>query len=145
MKKGVVEWIRLRPKTGAPVLVVDEVRAIAGRGLEGDRASAREGHKRQVTLIQAEHLPVIAKLAGVRKVDPARLRRNVVVAGINLVALLKKKFCIGDVVLVGMDTCDPCFKMEELDAPMAGMGGITARILTGGTIHVGDRVVPAKG
>ena len=117
-----------------------EVVAIAGRGLEGDRASAREGHKRQVTLIQAEHLAVVAKLAGVRKIDPARLRRNVVVSGINLVSLLKKKFRIGDVVLVGTGPCDPCFKMEELQEPMAGMGGITARILSGGTIHVGDRV-----
>ena len=131
----------MRPDKGAPMKVVREACAIAGRGLEGDRAALREGHKRQVTLIQAEHLAVIAKLAGVRKVDPARLRRNVVVSGINLVSLLKKKFRIGDVVLVGMAPCDPCFKMEELDAPMAGMGGITARILSGGTISVGDRVL----
>lgn len=115
--------------------------ALAGRGLEGDRASSREGHKRQVTLIQAEHLPVIASLAG-KNVEPARLRRNVVVSGINLVSLLKKKFRIGDVVLVGTGPADPCFKMEELQDAMGGMGGITARILAGGTIRVGDRVAP---
>lgn len=120
--------------------VVKAVVAIAGRGLEGDRAAAREGHKRQVTLIQSEHLAVVAKLAGVRKIDPARLRRNLVVGGINLVSLLRKKFRIGDVVLVGTGTADPCFQMEELEAPMAGMGGITARILAPGTIRVGDRV-----
>jgi MOSC domain-containing protein YiiM len=135
-----VEWIGVRPTKGAPMNVVEEVRAIAGRGLEGDRASAREGHKRQVTLIQAEHLDVVAKLAGVRKIDPARLRRNVVVSGVNVMSFLKKKFRVGDLVLVGVDTCDPCFQMEELEAPMAGMGGITARILVGGTMRVGDRV-----
>lgn len=135
-----MKWIGVRAGRGTPIDVKKEVVAIAGRGLEGDRASAREGHKRQVTLIQAEHLAVVAKLAGVRKIDPARLRRNVVVSGINLVSLLKKKFRIGDVVLVGTGPCDPCFKMEELQEPMAGMGGITARILSGGTIHVGDRV-----
>jgi MOSC domain-containing protein YiiM len=140
VKSGRVEWIGVRPKKGAPMEVVKEVRAIAGRGLEGDRASAREGHKRQVTLIQAEHLEVVAKLAGVRKIDPARLRRNVVVSGINLVSLLRKKFRVGDLVLVGTDTADPCFQMEELEAAMAGMGGITARILEGGTLRVGDRV-----
>lgn len=140
MKTGRVEWIGVRPKKGTPMEVVKEVRAIAGRGLEGDRASAREGHKRQVTLIQAEHLVVVAKLAGVRKIEPARLRRNVVVSGINLVSLLRKKFRIGDVVLVGTGAADPCFKMEELEEPMAGMGGITARILEGGTMSVGDRV-----
>jgi MOSC domain-containing protein YiiM len=140
VKAGRVEWIAIRPKKGAPMETVNEVVAIAGRGLEGDRAAAREGHNRQVTLIQAEHLRVIASLAGRRKIDPARLRRNVVVRGINLVSLLKKKFRIGDLVLVATGTCDPCFQMEELEAPMAGMGGITARILEGGTMHVGDRV-----
>jgi MOSC domain-containing protein YiiM len=135
-----VDWIGLRPKSGEPMRIVDSVVAIAGRGLEGDRAAAREGHKRQVTLIQAEHLPVVASLAGVKKIDPARLRRNLVVAGINLVSLLKKKFRIGDVVLVGTGPADPCFKMEELQDPMGGMGGITARILVGGTIRVGDHV-----
>lgn len=74
---GRVAWIGVRPKKGAPTETVKEVVAIAGRGLEGDRAAAREGHKRQVTLIQAEHLGVIASLAGLRKIDPARLRRNV--------------------------------------------------------------------
>lgn len=141
VKSGRVSWLGLRPAKGTPMVVVKEAAAIGGRGLEGDRASAREGHKRQVTLIQAEHLDVIAKLAGVRKIDPARLRRNVVVSGINVVALLRKKFRIGEVVLVGTGTADPCFQMEELEAPMAGMGGITARILVSGTIHVGDRVM----
>ena len=136
-----MKWIGVRAGRGTPIDVVKEVVAIAGRGLEGDRAAAREGHKRQVTLIQAEHLAVVAKLAGVRKIAPARLRRNVVVSGINLVSLLKKKFRIGKLVLVGVDTCDPCFQMEELEAPMAGMGGITARILEGGTMRVGDRVM----
>lgn len=140
MKAGRVEWIGVRPKKGAPMETVDEVVAIAGRGLEGDRAAAREGHNRQVTLIQAEHLVVIAKLAGVRKVEPARLRRNVVVSGINLVSLLKKKFRVGDLALVGTGAADPCFQMEDLEAAMAGMGGITARILAGGTMRVGDRV-----
>jgi MOSC domain-containing protein YiiM len=104
---------------------------------------------RQVTLIQAEHLPVIAQLARVDQVDPVGLRRNLVVAGINLLALKNAKLQVGAAVLEIVGPCHPCSRMEETIGPggyaaMRGHGGMTARVLVGGPINVGDvvRVAP---
>ncbi|MBS1236409.1 MAG: hypothetical protein H6R46_1204, partial [Proteobacteria bacterium] len=83
---GKLEWIGLRPAPRAPMQVVVSVRAEAGQGLIGDRYAENPGTKRQVTLIQAEHLPVIAALNGHATVPPEWLRRNLVVSGINLLA-----------------------------------------------------------
>jgi MOSC domain-containing protein YiiM len=102
--------------------------------------------KRHVTLIQAEHLPVIAALTGHGAIDPALLRRNVVVSGINLVALRSIRFAIGDeVVLEGTGPCEPCAKMDVALGDggfqaMRGHGGITARVIAGGVITLGAAV-----
>ena len=122
--------------------VVDEVEAIADRGLVGDRYEA--SGSRQVTLIQAEHLPVIAALVG-REVAPAFVRRNLVVRGINLLSLQKQRFAIGEVILVGTSACAPCDKMEDALGPggfqaMRGHGGICAKIERSGIIRTGDLV-----
>lgn len=148
-RAGRVEWIGLRPARDVPMREVDMVEAIAGKGLRGDRYASASG-KRGVTLIQAEHLPVIAALSGHAAVPPALLRRNVVVSGIPLVALMGRRFRIGDVVLEGTDSCDPCSRMEDaLGAggynAMRGMGGLCARIVAGGTLHVGDAVAGMEG
>jgi MOSC domain-containing protein YiiM len=100
---------------------------------------------RQVTLIQAEHLPVIAALCGLDGVTPDMLRRNLVVSGISLRALKDKRFTIGSVQLLGTGECVPCSHMEESLGiggynAMRGHGGITARVLSEGRIHVGDTV-----
>ena len=89
---GAVERIMLRPGRREDPVDVDEVTAVAGRGLEGDRRAERVPRQapspRQVTLVQAEHLDVVARLLGRdRPVDPALLRRNIVVSGIPLLAL----------------------------------------------------------
>lgn len=99
----------------------------------------------QVTLIQAEHLAVIARLARVDHVDPAALRRNLVVSGINLLALKNAKLKIGSALLELVGPCQPCSRMEEAIGPggyatMRGHGGMTARVLVGGAINVGDVV-----
>ncbi len=117
---------------------------MAGRGLEGDRYARKNG-KRQVSLIQAEHIPVIASLVG-REVLPQMLRRNLVVEGIPLRALMRLRFRIGDAVFEGSCSCDPCSRMEEAlgeggYASMQGMGGILARVIEGGRIAVGDDIV----
>lgn len=142
---GKVEWIGVRPARREPVLVVDSVEAREGRGLTGDRFSGGASSKRQVTLIQAEHLPVIAQLAGRDRLDPSLLRRNIVISGINLLSLNGAQFTIGGVVLEGTGPCHPCSRMEETLGPggysaVRGHGGITARVLTGGIIRVGDAV-----
>lgn len=124
---------------------VDDVEAIAGAGLVGDRYKGGSG-KRSVTLLQAEHLPVIAALAGKVLIPPLLLRRNLLVSGIPLIALKGRQFMIGDVVLEGTGPCDPCSRMEEaLGAggynAMRGMGGLCARILGSGTLRVGQAVM----
>jgi len=149
---GKLEWIGLRPAQRAPMLVVDSVRAEAGRGLIGDRYAENPGSKRQVTLIQAEHLPVIVALAGHAVIPPEWLRRNLVVSGINLLALKDRPFRIGALLFEGTGLCQPCARMEEMLGPggynaMRGHGGITARVLASGELHVGDtlaHVTPAS-
>ena len=146
---GRLEYIGIRTERRGEVRSVSEVEAREGLGLAGDhRAENREPNlssKRQVTLIQAEHLPAVAAVAGLDKVEPEKLRRNLVVSGINLLALKDKAFYIGEALLEGSGPCHPCTRMEEALGPggynaVRGHGGITARVLTGGIIKVGDAV-----
>ncbi|KFN41222.1 MOSC domain-containing protein [Arenimonas oryziterrae] len=144
-RAGRVEWIGLRPKRDVLMHEVDEAEARTGVGLVGDRYASGSG-KRGITLIQAEHLPVIAALAGHASVNPAWLRRNLVVSGLPLVALKGRRFRIGEVVLEGTEDCDPCSRMEAALGPggynaMRNHGGLCARILEGGRLRIGDAVV----
>lgn len=143
---GRLEWIGVRPQTREPVVQTMSVEAIVERGLAGDhRITGRAGSKRQVTLIQAEHIESVAKLMRLTLVRPELLRRNLVVSGINVLALKDQVFMIGDVTLEGTGLCEPCSRMEtNLGSggynAMRGHGGITARVVAGGVLCVGDEV-----
>jgi MOSC domain-containing protein YiiM len=118
----------------------------AGRGLVGDRYG-NAGGARQLTLIEAESLEAIASHLGRERVDGSEVRRNVVVRGINLVALKGRRFRIGAALLEASGECHPCSRMEEVLGvggynAMRGLGGITARVIEGATIRIGDAVVP---
>ena len=113
-------------------------------GLAGDHAPAGP---RAVTLIQAEHLPVIAALAGLAAAPPAKLRRNLVVSGLNLAALRHRRLRIGGATLEVTGPCPPCSRMEEALGPggynaMRGHGGWYARVVEPGRLGVGDEVRP---
>ena len=101
--------------------------------------------KRQVTLIQQEHLQVVANILGKSEIDPGWIRRNLVVSGINLLSLKHQSFQIGEAVLQTTGICAPCSRMEENLGPggynaMRGHGGITAKVLQPGEIRIGDPV-----
>ena len=141
---GRVKWIGLRPARRAPINVVNQV-AADDQGLEDDFFQGPPGAPRQVTLIQEEHLAAVASILGRDSVPPELLRRNIVVAGINLHALKESEFQIGDAILYATGNCAPCSLMEENLGPggynaMRGHGGITARVVRAGTIQVNDEV-----
>ena len=146
--EGRVESIVVRGSPRESARTVTSTVALAGIGLADDRLGQRgepELSTRQVTLIQAEHLAVIARLARVDQVDPGALRRNLVVSGINLLALKNAKLKVGGALLEVVGPCQPCSRMEEAIGPggyaaMRGHGGMTARVLVGGVINVGDVV-----
>lgn len=140
---GRVEWIGVRPLRLAPVQAVDAA-LLTERGLDGDHAS---GGLRAVTLMQAEHLPVIAALAYIGSVAPATLRRNIVVSGLNLAALRGTVLTLGQAQLRITGPCAPCSRMEAALGPggynaMRGHGGWCAEVVRDGRIAVGDKVMP---
>jgi MOSC domain-containing protein YiiM len=154
---GRIEAIVLRPARQQPAISVAVVQAVPGYGLVGDRRAVKEqtteaARKREITLIQAEHLPLIAAWGGLAALSPLQVRRNLVVSGINLVAMrspfpnLRLCWLIGEQVQLEITgPCDPCSRME-LDLgegaynAMRGHGGMTARLVVGGEIRVGDLV-----
>jgi MOSC domain-containing protein YiiM len=146
--QGRVDAIVVRSAPRDRARTVEQTMALAGVGLADDRLGQRgeaELSTRQVTLIQQEHLPLIAAFARSGPLDPVDLRRNLVVSGINLLSLKKTRLQVGQAVLELVGPCAPCSRMEEVIGPggyaaMRGHGGMTARILEGGLIRVGDVV-----
>lgn len=142
---GRVDWIGISPVSRGIIQPQTEVQIVTG-GIDGDHhCRPKRASKRQVTLIQAEHLPVVAALLGRTAIPPELLRRNIVVSGICLAALRYQTFQIGDAILEGSGNCPPCSRMEENLGPggyaaMLGHGGITAIVHTPGRVRVGDAV-----
>jgi len=144
-QQGRVEWIGLRPVQREDLLVVDEVEVNIENGLVGDHFSGGPNAKRQVTLIQSEHIGVVASIMGKDSIDPNLLRRNIVVSGINLQALKDVQFQVGSAVFYGTGNCPPCSRMEKNLGSggynaMRSHGGITATVIQAGRIQNGDTV-----
>lgn len=142
---GEVVWIGVRPERKKAMKNKNSVKAIESSGLDDDHYKS-QGGKRQVTLIQVEHLMAVASFLGTAEIDPGLVRRNIVVKGINLLSLKNKTFKIGEtVVMEGTGQCHPCSRMEAALGKggynaMRGHGGITAKILEGGMIKIGDQI-----
>lgn len=154
VRPGRISWIGLRVERRGPIEAVREARLSPEDGLIGDRYGGRSGGKRQVTLIAAEDLAAIAAFLGRGEpsVPPDLVRRNLVVDGLNLLALKGRSIVVGDggVVLEITGECHPCSRMEEVLGvggynAMRGRGGLTARVARGGVIALGDDVRRADG
>ena len=142
---GTVRWIGLRTERKAPLKSVDIASANTENGLTGDHFNGKYSDKRQVTLIQQEHLDTVASILQKEGIDPGLTRRNIVISGINLLALKDQKIQIGGAILEGTGYCHPCSQMETNLGEggynaMRGHGGITARVMQEGEIKIGDGV-----
>ena len=147
-----VRAIYLAPSAGAAPVRVDESRAVAGRGLEGDRYflgvgsfSRWPGEGRAVTLIEQEAVDAVLAETGI-DLREGRSRRNVVTSGVRLNDLNGRKFRIGESVVVrGARLCAPCRHLERLVGPgtydaLLGRGGLRADVVQGGIVRVGDGI-----
>jgi MOSC domain-containing protein YiiM len=142
MGTGWVKWIGVRPERRGPLSPLDEVLAVAGAGLAGDHYRS-SGGKRQLTLIREEDLAAAAAELGRASVDPLLTRRNLVVQGLPPGLSNGTILQLGEILLEISGPCHPCSRMEENLGPgglkaLAGRGGLTARILHGGRIRIGD-------
>ena len=142
-QQGKVEWIGVRPGKRKPLTVLETV-AVLEHGLDGDHYAGRSGN-RSVTLIQKEHIDAVASLLHKNKIAPEELRRNIVVSGINLLALKDREFKIGTAVLKMTGLCHPCSRMEENFGEggynaVRGHGGINACVISTGIIKLQDKV-----
>ena len=151
---GTVEALAIAPEAEAAMATVQRATATAGRGLEGDRYFTHEGtfsnpysNGHDLTLIEAEALDGLELPAG--RLAPEEARRNVVTRGIDLNALVGKRFRIGDVECFAQRLCEPCAHLERLTAAagkpgtlpaMIHIGGLRADLLTDGEIRVGDEI-----
>jgi MOSC domain-containing protein YiiM len=149
---GLVAALYVAPDKGAPMRALTEVRAVPGRGLEGDRyfsgAGTFTGDPRrdsEVTLMALEDLDAMERETGVR-LSPGDVRRNVVTQGADLRALVGLEFSLGAVRLRAMRLSEPCRHLARLtdERILKGLvhrSGLQAQILTEGVVRVGDAIV----
>ena len=135
-----MEAIHLGPDKAGELTAVDEARAVAGKGLEGDRKFHAHGAKpgQALTLVEAENVDDAGLPAG-------GTRRQVTVRGVRLNDLIGKRFRVGEVECYGVELCEPCLHLESMTRPglikdLVHRAGINADILNDGVIRVGDRV-----
>jgi MOSC domain-containing protein YiiM len=144
--EGRVEGIFVTPEHGELPVPVDRVRAVAGQGLDGNRYFYDEAPPgRAITLIAAEAVEAMESEDGI-ELEPAATRRNVLTRGIDVNALVGKRFRVGEVECEGVELCEPCAHLQSMTKPgiikgLAHRGGLNADILNDGDISVGDAVV----
>jgi MOSC domain-containing protein YiiM len=151
MSRGTVVAVYLCADRGLPLIAVPEVRAVVGKGLEGDRyflntgsMSRWPGAGRSVSLIAEEVIEDVLTGFGLDLRD-GRSRRNVVTRGVDPNALIGRDFRIGTALFRGVRACDPCGYLERRIGPglmeaLRGRGGLRADVLEDGVIRPGDAV-----
>lgn len=151
MSTSTLEAIFVAEASGAPMRRVDSARAVAGGGIEGDRyflapgqAPRADRHGGDLTLIAGEVLDEV-RAKGTR-IDAGLSRRNLLIRGVELDRLVGRRFRIGNVVLEGTATCEPCLELTKacddsgVLRALVHRGGLRAAIRVGGELHVGNRL-----
>lgn len=144
MFKGTVNAIFIAAQSGDDPARVENVRAVPGKGLEGDRNFHKDDPLAAVTLIELEAIEALNRDYAV-EIDPGASRRNIVTQGVPLNHLIGKEFCVGNVRMRGTKMCEPCNYLAGKTQPkvlpgLVHRGGIRAEILSEGAIAVGDDV-----
>ena len=152
MSKGTVVSIHIAAGAKAPMAAVNEVHAVVGKGLEGDRYfnevgsfSKNPGLGREITLIEIEAVEALKQDYGI-ELNPKDSRRNIATRGVALNHLVGQQFKVGNVTLRGIRLCEPCSHLEKLTSKdvMRGLihrGGLRAEILIGGVLRPGDVII----
>ena len=146
MSEGRVEAIFISAEHGQLPHAVESVRAIAGKGLEGNRYFDEGRPEAELTLIEAEALEALLAEHGI-ELDGAASRRNVLTRDVRLNDLVGKRFRVGELECLGIELCEPCLHMQSMTSPgvidgLVHRAGLNAEILVGGDLRPGDPVVP---
>ena len=143
---AVVKLICTSPVAGGESVSVEAVKAISGRGIEGDRYYGQDTHPaRQLTLIECEVIDQFNNETG-SEFPHTVFRRNLITEGVKLNNLVGKTFYVGEVKLCGKELCEPCLylqeklKVSDLVKRLTHKGGLCCEILTSGTIRAGDKL-----
>ncbi len=147
MSKGKIVSIYISPERGKPMQSTNEIHAVPGKGLEGDRYFNQTGKSDngwQVTLMEIEVIEAIEREQGLI-LEPSDVRRNLVTSGVTLNNLVGKKFKVGEVTLAGIKICEPCNYLANMTTAkilkaLVHRGGLRAEIISEGLIRVGDIV-----
>lgn len=149
--KATVDSIYIAPAAKQPMRQVPAVRAVAGKGLEGDRYavavgtfSDQPGPSREVTLIEVEAIEAVNREHQLA-LSPADARRNIVTRGVRLNDLVNREFRVGGTILKGIRLCEPCSHLESLTgkavlSTLVHRGGLRAQVIQEGVIQVGDSI-----
>jgi MOSC domain-containing protein YiiM len=146
MGDGRVEAIFIAAEKGELPHPVESVTALAGKGLAGNRYFDTGRPEQELTLIEAEQLERVAAEDGL-DIDAAATGRNVLTRGVDLNALVGKRFRVGPLECRGIELCEPCTTLEARTRPgaikaLVHRAGLNAEILVGGELRPGDAVVP---
>ena len=143
---GKVLEIGICKNKGEKILKVNNVDAIKGKGLLGDRKYKENNPKiSQITLIEIENINYFNKVSNT-KFQPIEFRRNIITEGVNLNDLINKEFLLGNVKLKGHDLCRPCkylqnrLSQNNFVKELLNKGGLRCEILSTGKISVNDKI-----
>ncbi len=145
MFQGQLVGIYIAEHKRVGLMRVEEVQAISGKGLAGDRFFRKDGlgtSAQEVTLIEIEAIEALALECGI-SLEPGKARRNLVTRDVPLNHLVGKEFRIGEVFLRGLGLCEPCHHLEALTVKgikdgLCHRGGLRAQVVRGGTLRKGD-------